>query len=265
MSGQGRNDSQLLGHRAAGRIRARRAPSAGFTLLEMLLVMGLVGLMMGAGLAGFRALTKAELRGSSARLASAIRYLFDRASTTGKIHRLVFDFEAGKYWAEVSDDAFFLPREAETEESRTKEVEAIAEEKRLEDEAREREASGQTSVEEELIDPTRYQPTEWKPKRARFEKVGERVVKTVELRKVKLAGLFTPRYAQPIHTGQGYLYFFPLGQTEPAIVHVSDEKGESFYSLLVHPLNGRVKVASGFVEPRIDTQFDDEGNEVVRP
>lgn len=227
--------------------------------------MGLMGLLIGGAMTGFRALTKAELRGSSARLASAIRYLFDRASTTGKIHRLVFDFDEGKYWAEVSDDAFFLPRDPETEESRIKEAEAIAEEKREEDEAKQREASGETPSDEEMIDPTRYQPTEWKPKRARFEKVAERVVKTVELKKVKLAGLFTPRYAQPIHTGQGYLYFFPLGQTEPAIVHVSDDKGESFYSLLVHPLNGRVKVEAGFIEPRVDQQFDDEGNEVVRP
>ena len=50
------------------------------------------------------------------------------------------------------------------------------------------------------------------------------MVKPVQLRKMKLAGLFTPRYAKPVTTGLGYLYFFPLGQTEPSIVHVSDEE-----------------------------------------
>ena len=36
----------------------------------------------------------------------------------------MFDFEEGKYWAEVSDDRFFMPRERETDESREKDAEA---------------------------------------------------------------------------------------------------------------------------------------------
>ena len=172
----------------------------------------------------------------------------------------MFDFEAGKYWAEVSDDRFFMPRERETEESRQREVEQEAERLRLEQEAQAR--GGSESSDEALIDPSRYQPTEWKPKRAHFEMFAEQALKTVELRNAKLAGLFTPRYAQPVTTGKGYLYFFPLGQTEPAIVHVSDEEGESFFSLLVHPLNGRVQVQAGYVAPRVDEQFDDEGTRI---
>lgn len=220
-------------------------------------MLGLVGLLTSSMVLGFRSLTKAELRNSTSKLAGAVRYLFDRASTTGRIHRLVFDFDNGKYWAEVSDDRFFMPRERETDESRAREVEAIAEEKRLEEEARER---GEGQAEEELLDPSRYQATEWKPKRARFEPVDERVVKPVELRNAKLAGLFTPRYAKPVSTGHGYLYFFPLGQTEPSVIHVSDEEGKAFFSLVVHPLNGKVKIESGYVAPRVDEQFDDEGN-----
>ena len=46
-----------------------------------------------------------------------MRYLFDRASTTGKIHRLVIDLNEGRYWAEVSDDKFYIPREAESAEA----------------------------------------------------------------------------------------------------------------------------------------------------
>ena len=116
-----------------------------------------------------------------------------------------------------------------------------------------------------MLDPSRYQPTDWKPKRARFETVKERLVKPVELHKNKLAGLFTPRYAAPVTSGHGYLYFFPLGQTEPAIVHISDEEGKTFYSLLVHPLSGKVQIQSGYVEPRVDEQFDDEGNQITVP
>ena len=70
---------------------------------------------MGLGTRGFRSLAKSDLRASSAHLSGAIRYLFDRASTTGKVHRLVIDLGDGKYWAEVSDDRFYVPHEAETE------------------------------------------------------------------------------------------------------------------------------------------------------
>ena len=33
------------------------------------------------------------------------------------------------------------------------------------------------------------------------------------------------------------------------MVHVSDPERESFFSLLVHPLNGRVQVQAGYVAP----------------
>jgi general secretion pathway protein H len=243
------------------RRRRTRPGDGGFTLLEMMFVLGLVGLLSASVVTGFRSFAKSELRGSASKLAGAIRYLFDRASTTGKIHRLVFDFEAGKYWAEVSDDRFFMPRERETEESRQRETEEEAERLRQQQEAEAR-GTPMPDSEEELIDPSRYQPTEWKPKRARFEMFAEQALKTVEMRNAKLAGLFTPRYAQPVATGKGYLYFFPLGQTEPAIVHVSDPEGDSFFSLLVHPLNGRVQVQAGYVAPRVEEQFDDEGTRI---
>jgi general secretion pathway protein H len=231
--------------------------SGGFTLLELLVALALVGLVATLAIGGLNRLAKTELRRSSARLAGSIRYLFDRASTTGKIHRLVLDFDEGKYWAEVSDDRFFMPRERETDESRQRDVEDIAREA---EEEKERQARGEG--EDSEIDPSRYQPTDWKPKRARFESLEEKSLKAVTMKGAKLAGLFTPRYALPISAGKGYLYFFPLGQTEPALVHVSDEDRETFYTLIVHPLNGRVVVHSGYVEPRVEEQFDDEGTRI---
>jgi hypothetical protein len=225
-----------------------------------MLVLGLVALLTGSVVVGFRSYAKSELRGSAAKLAGAIRYLFDRASTTGKVHRLVFDFEQGKYWAEVSDDRFFMPRERETEESRESDAEQIAKEEEEKKEAAERGAN--TEDGEYDIDPSRYQPTEWKSKRAHFDMFKEQALKVVTVKNAKLAGLFTPRYREPVATGHGYLYFFPLGQTEPAVVHMSDEEGQTFYSLLVHPLNGKVKVQAGYVAPRVEQQYDDEGNEI---
>ena len=95
----------------------RRGPQGGFTLVELLVVLVILGLMAGMSIRGLRTLTKSDLRASTSRLSGAIRYLFDRASTTGKYHRLVIDVDEGRYWAEVSDDKFYIPREPETEAS----------------------------------------------------------------------------------------------------------------------------------------------------
>ena len=52
--------------------------------------------------------------------------------------------------------------------------------------------------------------------------------------------------------------------TEAAQVHLSDEDGKNFYSLVVHPLTGRVQIFNRYVDPPVEEQFDDEGNRIER-
>ena len=105
---------------------------------------------------------------------------------------------------------------------------------------------------------------DFKPKRARFAAFKEVALKSVELKKVKIYSVYTPRVTDTITAGRAYIYFFPLGQTEPAIVALSDMKDESFYSLVVHPITGRVQIKSELVNPaRTGDQYDDQGNRVL--
>jgi general secretion pathway protein H len=226
------------------------------TLLEVLIVLTLIGLVSAGAVRGLKSVTRSELRGTATKVAGAIRFLFDRASTTGKVHRLVIDLETQKYWAEVSDDRVFMPREKETADSQARQAEQQA---REEEEARKR-AEAEADGESNPYDASRYRPTPFVPKRAKFEGFKETALKPVTLKNAKLSSYYTPRLLEPRTQGQVYLYFFPLGQTEPAILHVSDKDGQNFYSLLVHPLTGRVKIHPGYIEPRVDVQYDDEGN-----
>jgi general secretion pathway protein H len=243
------------GRTHTARLRARPA-ATGMTLIEVLVVMTLIALVVGSASAGFRSLAKSDMRTSASKLAGTIRYLFDRASTTGKIHRLVLDMDKEKYWAEVSDDRFIMASGRENEESRRREAAKLAKEA-LDAQKRAEEKLGLDKMQ------ARYQPEEFRPKRARFGAFKEMAIKTVELKGVVIRDVFTPRLAEPLQAGQGYIYFFPLGMTEAAIVHLSDKKQETNYSLVVHPLTGRVQIKNSYIQPPLERQYDDQAKEIA--
>jgi general secretion pathway protein H len=237
----------------------RRSGAGGFTLLELMIVIAVIGLVMAVAVRGIRSVTKSDMRTSAAKMAGAIRYLFDRASTTGRMHRLVIDFDQGRYWAEVSDDRFYIPHERETDLQR----ETAAEQQAKEDEEKKkRDEEAQNGTEPPAYDITKYQPKEFQAKKARFTAFKEMAVKPAAVKGAKIWGLFTPRLSAPMNTGRGYIYFFPLGMTEAAQVYLSDADQKNFYSLVVHPLTGRVQIYNRYIEPPVDKQYDDEGNEI---
>jgi len=49
--------------------------------------------------------------------------------------------------------------------------------------------------------------------------------------------------------------------TEAAIVHLTDMKRDAVYSLVVHPLTGRVQIKNFYVQPPLEKQYDDDGKE----
>jgi general secretion pathway protein H len=256
-----------------------RSGDAGFTLIEILLVLAIISLVMGLGVGALRRISRADLRAESSHLAGAMRFLFDRASTTGKTHRLVLDLEGGRYWAEITDDKFYVPRDAETpEETRRREADEAqqdkeAEEKKARDEKKGSAASdlfGSTSSSglpmDSSYDPSKLEVGEFRPKRARFAAFKEMALKPVTLKKrVILRSVYTPRSTEPVTSGRAYVYFFPLGQTEASIVSLSDPDGDTVYSLVAHPITGRVRIYNQEVKPPQGGETDDNGQPLVAP
>jgi len=233
----------------------RRHGHSGFTLIELLVVLCIVGLLAALSIRGLRSLARSDLRASVTHLSGAIRYLFDRASTTGQYHRLVIDLDAGRYWAEVSDDTFYLPRDPETESSAKK---LAALEADLDEKAARQKEMAQAAGD---VDMSKVLPMDFRPKKARFGAFKESNLKPVTLKNTEVMDVFTPRVADPVTKGRAYIYFFPLGQTEPAIIHLSDPQEQTIYSLVVHPITGRVRIYNSYIEPPLDTRVDDEGND----
>src|SRR5262249_46972572 len=236
----------------------RRA--GGFTLIEIMVVLAIVSLFLTGVIVSARSLAKTDLRSTSSQMASGIRYLFDRARSTGKYYRLVIDLDAGRYWAEVSDDKFLMLREKErtTRRGRGPDEE---EEKRKEEEKQKQVEATQTATSEtaDLFDD-RGNLKLGQPK-AVFKSFKDTTLKPVDIKKgVRIADIYTPRQRDAYTEGRAYLYFFPQGFGERAVIHLSDGK-DSFYSLIVHPLTGRVQVQGGYVDvPRDFDRRDDSGN-----
>lgn len=251
---------------------ARRL-SQGFTLIEVMVALLIVALIATIGVKGFRTVTKGSLREGSAHMSGAIRFLFDRASITGKYHRLVIDLNEGRYWAEVSDDRFYAPNQAESESDRRKREEkedAAEEEERKRKEKQQllygSSSSGSSSASSSSsFDMSKMEVGEFRPKRARFAAFKETALKPVTLKKeVRIKSVYTPRMTDPVTAGRVYLYFYPLGQTEPAIITLTDKSGESVFSLVVHPITGKVRIYNVEVKPNLGVRYDDEGNQVVQ-
>jgi general secretion pathway protein H len=221
-----------------------------------MVVIAIVGLLLGVTGYGFRAVAKSELRGSAAKLAGAIRYCFDRSVTTGSYYRIVLDLDGNKYWAERSEDRMYLNAGKENAPGKGQALDVEAEErKRDEDDAKLQELSTSVGGAMVTIDPPP------KPKRAKFQTFKDATLPQVKLSRAHLFDVFTPRQREPYLKGRAYLYFFPDGHTERAIVRLND--GDDFYSLVVSPLTGRVEVMSGKVDiPREFGERDDEGRPV---
>jgi prepilin-type N-terminal cleavage/methylation domain-containing protein len=82
----------------AGRRRSLRAKRAsGFTLIEIMAVILIIGLMSTLLLPAFGAGGGAKLRGQAERVAGFLELARQRAVVTGKPHRVVLDLENGGY------------------------------------------------------------------------------------------------------------------------------------------------------------------------
>jgi general secretion pathway protein H len=237
-------------------MRSRR--SSGFSIIELLVVITIVALMMGAAAYGFRAVTKSELRGAASKLAGAIRYCFDRSVTTGSYYRLVIDLDGNKYWAERSDERMYLTRTKEDAPGRGQafDVGALEKKQAEEDKKFDEELASRGGTAATLDPPPR-------PKRAKFQTFKDAALPQVKLGKARLIDVYTPRQREPYTKGRAYLYFFPDGHTENALLRLNDGS-QAWYSLVVHPLSGRVEVKSEKVEPQRDFgERDEEGKTVV--
>jgi general secretion pathway protein H len=198
----------------------------GFTLFELIIAMAVVGLMVGMVISQANNWFDINIKSTTNKLSSTVRYLHDKASTQNLYIRLIFDFEKNSYWVEATSEQFMLT---------TKEIRAEIEDELagMDDEEEEVVVSESEEGEEETITLVkRFRAPE-------FGAVDEFLLKPVKLPDgVFLKDIYTSHDDGPISAGQAFIYFFPNGYIEPAIINLKDTDDELNFSIEINPITG---------------------------
>ncbi len=200
--------------------------NSGFTLFEIIVAIAVVGLIMGVAVSQMGDFLEWDLKKATNKMASTIRYLYNKAATEGLYLRLVLDLEEQTYWVEATSDPLTVRRGAEGASlARGGEGEEAAEEEEL--------AEGEIP--------------KLKPPKPTFGQVDSHL-----LRPTKLPGAVFFKDVQVEHRqgtvgdGKVAIYFFPNGFMEEAIINFRDEGDEVYYSVRTHPLSGRADIEAGY-------------------
>jgi len=188
---------------------------SGFTLVELLVVVALIGLIGTFALPSVGNFFKVSLNTTAREMASVVRETFNTAAMTGQVHRLVLDSKERQYWVEVALGEVLL----DTPESREK------------DKRR-----------------SRFLRSSEKQDKSPFQPARNITKKKLNLpRGVDFEDVVTERSPEPIVGGMAYIHFFPHGITEQTVIHLKDNQDHHF-TLSIAPLLGRTKLIERYVK-----------------
>lgn len=228
--------------------RARAArPDAGMTLVEILVVVAIAALIASVAVASIGSLGRVRLRGSSYLVAAAIHRGFSYSATHGEAVRLVLDLDEHALTLEHGEGRLLIDKSVEGG------IKELTEEELEEMAAEEEAAAGETegggfdfdlgveTLTQQIRtgfhqgEVPRYKPPVFEPiGDKRFQERG------LETRVVFLA-VHSPLYDEPKREGKAYIYFFPDGMGDHAVVQLQNRAGQ-VHSVEVQSLTGRAKI-----------------------
>ena len=91
------------------KVTDKRRPS-GFTLLEVMIALAIIGLLLGIAIPTVQSVTAVELKSQARQFRGLVREVYARAVFSGKTHRLVLDLARNSYWVEKSEEEVRLTR-----------------------------------------------------------------------------------------------------------------------------------------------------------
>ncbi len=198
----------------------------GITIVELMVVMGIVASIIGVGAYSVSAISAADLKNESMRVAAVMRYTYSNAALNNSQYRMVFELETGRYYTEVTDGAL-----VETKNS------AEDDEEFLTDEARElgrKDDEANDLFDDEEADPFGLN------RKVSYQRVNDVVIEKTKLRSgVRFVEIHTTQREEPITNGSAAMSFYPSGFQDQVMIVLEDESGARI-SLVSEPMTGRV-------------------------
>jgi general secretion pathway protein H len=250
------------------------SPESGFSLIEIILVIAIMGTIYAVALPNLGVISQTESSQKIQTLGGDIRAAFDMAVLNGKSYRLAFHFPSGDYWLETTDREKFYLGDAKLE--RDLSPEEVEDEIAIfkEDFEQYKDIAG-TEINipdsDRTIKPTsplikaesKLLPASWSR------------VKTSEWGKRSLGPYFVIQDMQAEHHANlqrledlqdkafAYLYFFPKGYVEKAVIHLGVSAGDyevdrtqEAITVTTVPNEGFANTEIGYIE--VDIQKDEK-------
>ena len=204
----------------------------GFTLFELLVAITIAALAMGLVISQLSKRLEWDLKSASRKLASTVRFLYNKSASENVTLRLAFDLEGGSYWVESTPDPYALVPESEESIDKTKQ---------------EKKSDGSPS------EKSKEKSNALEPKLAVFGPTESFLLKHVKLPSgVFFKDVYAEHQIAPLEKGTAYIYFFPRGYVEQSVIHLRDSDDKRHYTLLVNPISGAVKIDATYTELKIE-------------
>lgn len=186
-----------------------------------MVVVALMGLIAAIAVPSVSNVFKISLGSTTRDLATTVRYSYNAAMMTKKVHRLVYDMKNQRYWVEVGPQNLLM----DTEDTKARAARASKFGSKLTEEEEKRKKEG---------DPAFAIATYVTRK------------KTDLPRGVEFEDVKTEQQKDPYTEGVVYTHFFPHGIIEQTVIHLKDTSNHHS-TLVIAPTVGRTKVIERFV------------------
>lgn len=200
-----------------GGTRHASGPSAGFTLLELIIVVGVVAALALVVVPAAGNVFGVRAKQEAARLAGTIRAMYGHAALSGSTCRIVFDLDEAAYWPECAEGRVRVVAKEESIRG-----------KRVEEDERDFPRTEEEEQARQMIEAkTRFSQSEAFKKRELPDGVD-------------FEAIWAQHQPEPYTAGTSFLYFFPGGQTERAYVYLAH--GNDVFTIRVEPVTGRSRI-----------------------
>lgn len=224
------------------RRREARRRARAFTLIEMLIVVALIAGLVATVLLGSGMFSGARLRGAATMIMSGVRLGISRSNSTGNATRMVFDLDAKTVTLEESTQRMLIDKGEGTDPSAGAEAANQVEREAME------EARG-------ILDGPRAPRARFTPVAEFQGESGQQTGRALG-RGVRYLAVQTEHDEEPRVDGRAYLYFWPGGSTERAVIQLGREGESEGISVVVSGLTGRARIEHGLLELEPHASWD---------